>query len=77
MTYIWDIYEPADANAFDVADPFDIFVHSLRRDEPPHAGMTITLEGRLRRIIASAIDHNKNEVFGFGEECYYKVCVSA
>ena len=76
MTYIWDIYEPADAQCYNADDPFDIFIFSLRRDEAPHAGSAITVEGRMRRIIAVAIDHKKNEVLGFGRDCYYKVCVS-
>jgi hypothetical protein len=76
MTYIWDIYEPADAQCYNAEDPFDIFIFSLRRDEAPRVGSAITVEGRMRRIIAVAIDHNKNEVFGLGGEQYYKVCVN-
>lgn len=73
MTYIWNIYEPCDPTDLG-EDPFDVFVYTLRRDNPPQVGEAIYLEGRKCRIVAIAIDHSKTEVFGFGEEKYYKVC---
>ena len=73
MIHVWDIYEPCDPHDLG-ADPFDIFVYTLRREEPPHLGEPIYLEGRQCRIVAVAPDMGKTEVYGFGEEVYHKVC---
>lgn len=73
MTHIWNIYEPCDPSDLG-DDPFDIFVYTLRREEKPHVGEPIYLEGRRCRIVAVAADISKTEVFGFDSEQYWKVC---
>lgn len=74
MTYVWNIYEPADPH--DIGeDPFDIFVYSLRKEEAPLLNELVYIEGRRCHIISFALDHSKSEVYGFGQELYYKVCV--
>lgn len=74
MTYIWNIYEPCDPT--DIGDdPFDIFIFTLRRDDPPHVGGQLYVEGRNRRIVTCVPDRNLTDVNVFDGECYYKVCV--
>lgn len=73
MEYIWNIYEPCDPSDLG-EDPFDIFVYTLRRSEPPRLGDPIYLEGRRCRIVAAVPDQSKTDVYGFGQELYYKVC---
>ena len=73
MIHVWNIYEPCDP-AEPGDDPFDIFVYSLRREEQPLVGEPIYLEGRKCRVIAIARDQSRSEVYGFGEEQYWKVC---
>lgn len=73
MIHIWNIYEPCDPKHLN-DDPFDIFVYTLRRDDPPHIGEPIYIEGRLCRIVATAPDTSRTDVLGFGLECYHKVC---
>ena len=74
MTYIWNIYETAD-DVCTAADPFDIFLYSIRKDEAPLANDVIHIEGQRRRIIAIMPDHRRNEVNAFADERYFKVCV--
>jgi len=75
MTYIWNIYEPADpVNPGE--DPFDVFLYSLRKEDIPHANDIIHVEGERKRIIAIEKDHRRNELLACDEEFYYKVCVN-
>jgi len=73
MTHIWNIYEPFDPEYLG-NDPYDIFVYTLRRDEPPHMGDPIYIEGRHCRIVATAPDHSRTELLASDDERYYKVC---
>ena len=75
MTYIWNIYEPSDIGQYDETDPFDVFIYSLRREEAPQLNSSLYVEGRRCRIIAITRDSKMDEVCGFGDETYYKVCV--
>lgn len=75
MTYIWNIYEPADPNDYDQEDPYDIFVYSLRKESAPELNAPLYVEGRMCHIIACRIDRAQNEVTVNGDECYYKVAV--
>lgn len=74
MTYIWNIYEPADAQDMG-EDPFDIFVYALRRDDAPHVGDLVYLEGANHRVVACRPDHSMTEVMVTDDAIYYKVCV--
>lgn len=75
MTYIWNIYEPADtANPGD--DPFDVFLYALRKEDVPHTNDTIHVDGQRKKIIAIQIDHRRNETLACDDELYYKVCVN-
>lgn len=73
MTHIWNIYEPCDPSDLG-EDPYDIFVYTLRRDEAPHLGDPIYIEGRHCRIVATAHDHSRTELLASDDECYHKVC---
>ena len=75
MIYIWNIYEPCDEENYDENDPFDIFVYALRKEEAPQKNVILYVEGKKRRIVAVAQDRTKNDIMGFGTECYYKVGV--
>ena len=75
MIYIWNIYEPLDEKDYDENDPFDVFIYALRKEEAPQKNAVLYVEGKKRRIIAVAKDHNKDDILGFGSECYYKVGV--
>ena len=74
MTYIWNIYEPCDPG--DIGeDPFDIFVYSLRKEEAPHVGDLIYIEGSNHRVVACRADHDLSYVQVQDDAVYYKVCV--
>lgn len=74
MQYIWNIYEPCDPTDIN-ADPYDIFVYSLRKDEEPHVGDLVYVEGRNHKVIACTPDWSQTEVQAVGDDTYYKVCV--
>lgn len=74
MSYIWNIYEPCDPHDI-VGDPYDIFVYSVRKDNLPHIGDLIVVEGYNHRVIACTPDHNLTEVQVGDDVLYYKVCV--
>lgn len=73
LQYVWNIYEPCDPSLI-TDDPFDVFIFSLRKDEEPHVGECIYIEGSRSRIVAIAPDHNRTEMLGDGKERYWKVC---
>lgn len=75
MIYIWNIYEPADAD-YPGEDPFDVFLYSLRQEDVPHINDTIHVEGQRKKIIAIQQDHRRNELLASNEEQYYKICVN-
>lgn len=75
MTYIWNIYEPADPTDISAEDPFDVFIYSQRMPQEPHQGDLVFIEGRNHRIIACVPDHNLTEAQVRSDEVYYKVCV--
>ncbi len=76
MICVWNIYEPCDPHDYESdADPFDIFLYALRREDAPLASAPIYIEGRRYRIVAVAHDAALTEVSTRGDEQYYKVCV--
>jgi len=75
VTYIWNIYEPADAGD-PGDDPFDVFLYALRKEDVPHTNDPIHVEGQRKRIIAIQKDQRRNELLASHDEEYYKVCVN-
>ena len=75
MDCIWNIYEPFEFSNYNIEDPFDVFLFSLRKNEIPQRNSFLYVEGKQRRIIAVKTDAALNEVCGFDAVSYYKVCV--
>ena len=75
MTHVWNIYNPGDPEC-PGPDAFDIFVYSLRRNDEPHLGDVLYVEGQRCRVIALARDHNRNEMIAQDAEVYWKVCAA-
>lgn len=74
MTYIWNIYEPCDPQDL-TDDPYDIFIYSLHKDEVPHVGDLVYVEGCNHRVVACKPDYGRTEVMVVDDAVIYKVCI--